>query len=330
MRLERIIYEKLLNNKFFGRNRKITSVSRNHPDDDVWLTLFPKFRIFHIFDSAITYMMSREWKYSKQRLDQIGLTFEDTQLYIEEEFRRSPYLEHIFRESTHPYQQQLFAWRRHRYFKVDVALKGFESPQYIRDEAQKRTFFDSFVNFYRWQHFVNYNYHSEQTASTYMYNGTRTLLELFMIYGLLSKSAWNRYFFNEERYYSINQVFDDFKSYNNGITKNLNLEDPEHLVEFEKRANQFNEKFPGYYAPEGEKVNMKKIISTIQEIKQEFKFDTITSQDLTVIGMNAKIHNTPFDATTLESEELQGSNNIGTKLPKCAIEKETGILYSSN
>ena len=330
MRLERILYEKLINTKLTGRNRNITKVTRNHPDDDQWLAMFPRFRIFNVFNRAISYIMSKEWKYAKMRSDQCGLAFEDTKLYVEEDFRRSPYFEHIQRESAHPYQYNMFAWRRQRYFKVDMAVKGFEAPKYIKDEAQKRTFFDSYVNIYKWQHFVDYNYSSELTGSTYMYNGTRTILEIFMIYGLLSRSAWNRYFFNEERYYSINNVYEDFKAHNVGFIKNLDLSDPEHLAEFEKRANSFNEKFPGYFAPEGEKVNMKKIIDTLKEIKDEFGFDKLTSEDLSLIGISTKIHNTKFDATKNASEELTGSNNIGQKLPECAKIPENNGIYSSN
>lgn len=209
-----------------------------------------------------------------------------------------------------------------------MAVKGFESPQYVREEAQKRTFFDSFVNMYKWQHFVEYNYESDRTATTYMYNGTRALFELFMIYGLLSRSAWHRYFFNEENYYSMNHVFEDFKAFNNGITRNLDLSDPEHLIEFEKRANAYNEDFPGYFAPEGEKVNMKKIVQTLNEIKQEFGFNKLTTDDIHAIGIQTKIHYTPFNATKNDVESLSGKNKIGTILPKCARTEEEGGVFS--
>lgn len=85
-----------------------------------------------------------------------------------------------------------------------------------------------------------------------MYNGTRAIFEFFMIYGLLSRSAWSRYFFNEDRYYGLQHFFEDFKDHNKGFIKNLDFSNPDHVAEFEKKANSWNEKFPGYFAPEDE------------------------------------------------------------------------------
>jgi hypothetical protein len=328
MRLEKILYEKVFNSKLLGRQRNITRPSKIYADDDFWLSLFPTFKVYHVFDRLVVWMMSREWKYQKLRLDQIGLTHEDVTMYVEEEYRRSPYLEHIFRESTHPYQSLFFNWRRQRYFKVDMVLKGFEAPQYIRDEAQQRTYFDSYVNLYKWQHFVNHNYNSEITPMTYMYNGTRTLLELFMIYGLVSRNSWNRYFFNEERYYGIQKFAEDVKEHNSN-RKNLNLSDPQDLKEFEERANSLNKLFPGFFAPEGQEVNMNKIVHTLEDIKREFRFEKLTSEDLNIISIQAHVENIPFVAPSYENEGASGSNIIGTKYPEFLEKPEGGAILSA-
>lgn len=330
MRLERILYEKVFNSRILGRQREITRVTRGHPDDNMWLSNFPKFRLFNIFHRALRFIVSREWKFNKSRLDQAGLANEDVSLYVEEEFRRGAYFEHIQRESTHPYQHLLYGWRRQRYFKVDTALKGFEAPQYIKEEARQRTFFDSFVNIYKWQQFVDQNYNSELTGSTYMYNGTRSIFELFMIYGLLSRSSWNRLFFNERRYYSIGDVFRESKEMSEGHIKELDLANEDHFNEFIRRANEHNELFPGYFAPEGENVNPEKLKRTIEEIRREFSFDRLTSSDLNDIGIAAKIHETPFNATKIDSEPLSGDNNIGKKLPDFLEKEEKGSIYGHN
>ena len=329
MRLEKMLYEKLFNSKTLCRARNITKPSKVYADDEVWLSVFPTFKFYHLFDRLIVYMMSREWKYQKMRLDQQGLTFEDTTIYVEEEFRRSPYLEHIFRESTHPYQNLLFAWRRQRWFKVDMVLKGFEAPQHVRNEVQQRTFFDSYVNLYKWQHFVNHNYNSEITPMTYMFNGTRVILELFMVYGLTSRNAWSRYFFNEERYYGLQHFFEDFKDHNKNHIKNLDFTKPEDLKEFEVRANDWNKQFPGYFAPEGEKVNMKKIVATLDSIKEEFQFEKLTSRDISLIGIQAHIEKIPFIAPSYENEDSKTSNNIGTKYPRFLEQPESGSILSA-
>jgi hypothetical protein len=329
MRLEKILYEKVFNSKMLCRKRNITRPQRNQTDEDQWLSLLPTFKFFHLFDGIVTWFMSREWKYRKLRLDQMGLSVEDMTLYVEEEFRRSPYLEHIFRESTHPYQNLFFQWRRSRYFKVDMVLKGFEAPQYVREEGQQRTFFDSYVNQYKWQHFVNHNYNSEITPTTYMYNGTRTLLELFMVYGLVSRSAWNRLFYNEERTYGIHHLNEDLNDHNKDSKKNLDFSNPEDLKEFEVRANEWNEKFPGYFAPEGEAVNMKRIVATLDNIKEEFEFEKLTSRDLGIVAIQAKLDKMTFKAPSYENEGVTGKNNIGTKYPSFLEKPETGSILSS-
>lgn len=329
MRLEKILYERLVNNRLTGRQRNLTRPQKVFLDDQHLLSMFPSFRVGKVFDSLWVYILSRDWIFTKSRLDQAGLAFEDTYLYTEDDFRRNPFFEHIVRESTHPYQTLLFLWRRQRYFKVDMALKGFEAPQYIKEEARQRTFFDSFVNIYRWKHFVAHNYEGEITPVTYMYNGTRVILELFMIYGLTSRLAWSRYFFNEERYYGYQHMLEDFKALNRGTKHTLDFSNPEDLKEFERRANAWNKKFPGWFAPEGEEVNMKKIVATLDSIREEFKFNRLTSDDIQLIGINAQLEKIPFNASQYEGEEAKGSNNIGTRIPAFIEKADKGSILSA-
>ena len=161
-----------------------------------------------------------------------------------------------------------------------------------------------------------------------MYNGTRTILELFMIYGLTSRNAWNRYFFNEERYYGIQKFSEDVKEHNSN-KQNLDLSNPDDLKQFEQRANELNKLFPGFFAPEGQEVNMTKVVNTLSDIKREFRFEKLTSDDLNIINIQAHAEKIPFVAPSYENEGHKGSNNIGTKYPEFLEKPATGSILSA-
>ena len=58
----------------------------------------------------------------------IGLAMEDFYLFQDRELRREIFFENIMRQGFHPYQVNLFKYRRARFFKIDRALKGFQAP----------------------------------------------------------------------------------------------------------------------------------------------------------------------------------------------------------
>ena len=316
MRLERAIYERIFNTKLLGRARNIATPARHVREDDYYLGMTPSFRISRLFDGFWRWVYAKEWNFQRQGALQRGMTMEDFHLYDEEDFRRSPFHEHVLREATHPYQQLLHGWRRSRYFKVDMAMKGFEAPQYLKEEANKRTYIDSFVNIFGWRHFVESNYYSDMTPITTLYNGSRTILELFILYGFASRSAWNRYFFNEEKYYDLDKCVEDMKAIDGSYYKNYDLSKDENVEGWRKSVIAWHKQFPGYFAPEGEDVDFEALKIKFENIKTELGLDSLNSDDLTSIGIKYKLNKKLFVMPEYKDEDAKGSSNVGLDMPK--------------
>lgn len=61
--------------------------------------------------------------------------------------KRDPFHENFVRQTMHPYHYLMNIWNSHATSKVDFHIVGFEAPDYLRDEARKRTYFQAFPKF---------------------------------------------------------------------------------------------------------------------------------------------------------------------------------------
>lgn len=312
MRLEKIAYEKILNSKMLGRNRQISKPSRECMDTEDLLTFGPTFGIDRILAPIGRWLLSKEWNFMQDNATQRGLAMEDWFMFKGEEMRRDPLFEHVLRESTNPTMFNMYKWRRERYFKVDGAVKGFEAPDYLKEEGRQRSFIDSFANIYRFRHFLHHNYTNDMTSKTHWYRGTSVLLEFFVINGMTSRNAWNRYFFNEKHYYTPADFLEETR---NKSEKNLDLTSENDWEEFKKRAVVINKSMPGYFAPAGNELDFEHLKKVFQEIKHEFGFDKLTMQDLKSIAIRNKCDKHAFVQPGYENEEAKGTSNVGVDQP---------------
>lgn len=128
------------------------------------------------------------------------------------------------------------------------------------------------------------NYQAEQTLLSHWGMGSWIVLELVTIHNLFTKIAWNRLFFNEELYITPTDWAKDFAE--KWDVKKPDLRDPEQREDFIQFIRKQNKLFPGMFAPDGEDVDVEKLIDkwclknpaggskdyTDQEIKDLFYF----------------------------------------------------------
>lgn len=187
------------------------------------------------------------------------------------DIRRDPFHEHFLRESMHPYHYLMYYWERHPSSKVDTHLIGFEAPDYLRERTRKRPYaavkskIDTF-----WLTHKN-NYDAENTNYMFFGIGSPIPLDLLYVNNLFLRSAWNRYFFNEQVYITpeSERKDSDFKVYN--------FEDPKEKQNAAAMLKKLNKMMPGFILPEGEEEDFEKKLDEWYAANRE----TLTNKETT-------------------------------------------------
>ncbi len=331
VRLEKILYERVLNTQMLSRARKITQPRRLDYREEVFLRRFPRTGLLSFVTSPIMkWLSSVEYKNWRRLCLQRGLSFDDT-MEDENDLRRDPAHEHFMRETLHPYHFLLNKWKRAAYHKVDFYLGGFEAPDYIREPARKRTLIqarDKMIAFYR---LLETNYDYESTEVSYWGRGQIIVLELVNFYNSSLRIAWNRYFYNEDTYIDPSEeLLWDHKNILHH--KKYNLRTNEGRTQFENHMNKQNSLFPGKYAPDGEEIDFEPFYAEFEKKYQDQEFnEELTIQDINKIYHGVEDLNTPFAFDNYknvaeDAEELSGKNRCGTKLPQYLL-KQKGMSF---
>lgn len=321
VRLEKIAYEKIINSKTLHRARNITSPKKTDFFAELYLRRAPTSRFVQKLISPLqTWLASVEWRFFRDNMVQRGIAFEDSMMNTEVEFRRGILNEQVNRESMHPYNQQMPMWRRMGFAKVDASMMGFEAPQYIQEDVKKQTYMEVYDKILQYKHFILSNYLAEMTPITYMGRGSVVVLELFIVHNLFSRSAWNRYFFNEEEYIDSRKYVADFeKSF--GIADDINLETEAGRKKFEDRMRNHNKKFPGLFAPDGEDFDFKQLYNNQEKALAQSSVSNWTKGDLDLL-----IKGQEEAFMVPEGEGLQGKNVVGKNLPGYLKRTESGLM----
>ena len=320
VRLEKIAYEKIFNSKVLHRARNITSPKRTDFFSEIYLRRFPQNRLTHTVLSPFkNWLASVEWRFLRSCLLQRGISFEDSMLNTEVEFRRGMMNEQVNRESMHPYNIQLPMWKRMGYAKVDVSMMGFEAPDYIKEEVRKQTYVEVYDKILKYKHMLLSNYMVDMTPTTYMGRGSIVILDLFIVHNLFSRAAWNRYFFNEEEYIDSRKYVADFQRMIG--KRNFDISTESGKKKFESHMSKVNKKFPGMFAPDGEEFDFQAFYNRAEQIAAEKNSNAWTNGELDLL---VKGQEEPFIVTG--GEELKGKNNVGTILPKYLNKSGRGIM----
>lgn len=320
VRLEKVLYEKVFNTKILGRARSITKPKHLDHNQEKYLHQLPQTRLTqHILKPFALKFVSLEYKAFRSMCLQRAIPFDDIVMQTEMELARSPFHEHFVRETTHPYHVSLNKWSRFAYNKVDMFLKGFEAPEYLREPVRQRRYLDCVDKVFSFHEMLVKNYENEKTLSNHWFRGSIAILELFMFYGSTLRMGWNRLFYNEEEYISTDEYLRQ-RAYLNR-EKKLDLSDESDRKEFVEEITDFNKKFPGWIAPDGDEVDFNAIFENWEKKNAGKEFSSeLTDEDLRSMSGGLQNPGMPFIISKAkgveEGEELTGTNNVGVDLPK--------------
>lgn len=257
VRLEKILYEQILNNKVLGRARKMTSPtkwfyeSRQSVMSIAAHKLFQQGitgKLFKLVEPAFAWLF---YKWPKEIANSRGLALEDFFVFQDRELRRCMLFENVARNSLHPFQLTLFQYRRARYYKVERAVRGFIVPRWARQEGEERLFADTVANKTAWDNFVYDHFYSDMTpVISSGLIGRWHPLEAFNCYGLVSPEAWDRYFYNEILYDQYSAA--DAEEANTQPFGALDLTKEGDRQHFESEVRRFIKLYPGSIVQEGQ------------------------------------------------------------------------------
>lgn len=173
VRLERTLYEKAINNATLGRARTLGSPKKwNYYDNNQYAQYTSAYTeknnfVYKLLTPFLNFWNKKfVWQWQRDIALQRGYTMDDFYVYTERELRRSPFLEHVWRESTHPYQWLMFKARRRRYYKVERIIQGFFVPEHVRQDVQNHTMCDTLQTADEWKSFMYQNYYSDMTPTS--------------------------------------------------------------------------------------------------------------------------------------------------------------------
>lgn len=263
VRLEKNLYELVLNRPIFGRGRSVASPSKwNYIDPFQYMSLkayqaaykvnpLQRFVILPMMDMLMPFLW---WGWERDLMKKRGYIPEDFEIYEESDLRRGVFLEHVFRESCHPLHWRMFCFRRLRYYKIDRSTAGFYVPEFVKKETEKSTWADALIKKTKWDRFVQNNFYSDLTPATYYTRSKFDIFEWLQLFGFWRPEAWERYFFNEEKYRICDPA--DIEE----LTQkpfNIDIETDHGKRLFENEVNQMIKKYPGLIVPEGEKFDFR-------------------------------------------------------------------------
>lgn len=318
------MYERVVNNATVGRARNITTPKKWF---NVNTTDYNKAQAGWMYDNSITLRLAEKilyplykkfwWEWQRDMTLQKGYAMEDVYVVSDTDLRRSPFYEHMVRETCHPYQYLMQKYKRMRYFKVERIIQGFYVPEHLREEAKKRTWAHALAAMDEWNNFVYKNYASELTPTTYDSRGKINPLELFNQYGLFKNDGWEKYFFNEDDYDYIEA--EDYERY---VVRpgGFDLETIEGRQGFTNKINTLIADFPGMVVPEGESFDFENYFMkwALLHGKDTSTFDQ-AKLDVVYNEMKHLIANRASEgAMMLQHGEdgKVGSNTVGTVYPE--------------
>ena len=320
VRLEKVLYEKVLNTALLGRARTIVKPKHLEHSQEQFLRELPKTRLTQkILNPMWQFIGGIEYRDWRALCLQRGIAFDQILMETDMELFRCPFHEHFMRESTHPYHHTLNKWSRFAYSKVDTYLRGFEAPEYLREPVRQRTYMECKEKIDTFHEMLVKNYENEKTIANHWYRGSMALLELAIFYNSILKMGWNRLFYNEEEYLSTQDWLKN-RAYLNS-EKKLDLNDKDDRKEFVSQMTAYNKRYPGMIAPDGDEVDFESVFENWNNKNSGKEFSgELTDNDLQSMYGGFNNPGRPFilnEAKGIEeSEELTGNNNVGVDLPR--------------
>ncbi|CAD8118402.1 unnamed protein product [Paramecium sonneborni] len=281
VRLEKLIYEQLVNIRALKRERIIGSPRKWYSEPRTPAMTLSAVKLFTQGLSGQIYKLVEPlfarffYRWMRNIGLERGLAMEDLLLFQDRELRRDPLFEHIQREGFHPYTWIMFNKRRARFSKVERGVRGSTAPEWLQTEARERTLADSVENIYEWDNYVYQNYMSDMTPTA---RGTilqKVLpLEWFLFFGFLRVDSWDRYFYNEVIYKGLEYSKQELANIPKPFKAQLSTD--EGRRQFEVNVNTFIQRYPGAIVKEGDKFDFQRFyaLEAINNNRDLSKFDS--------------------------------------------------------
>ncbi|CAD8124157.1 unnamed protein product [Paramecium sonneborni] len=281
VRLEKLIYEQLVNIRALKRERIIGSPRKWYSEPRTPAMTLSAVKLFTQGWTGFLYKFVEPlfarffYRWMRNIGLERGLAMEDLLLFQDRELRRDPLFEHIQREGFHPYTWIMFNKRRARFSKVERGVRGSTAPEWLQTEARERTLADSVENIYEWDNYVYQNYMSDMTPTA---RGTilqKVLpLEWFLFFGFLRVDSWDRYFYNEVIYKGLEYSKEELANIPKPFKAQLSTD--EGRRQFEVNVNTFIQRYPGAIVKEGDKFDFQRFyaLEAINNNRDLSKFDS--------------------------------------------------------
>lgn len=331
VRLERALYEKLVNTRTLGRAREIAKpryfkktldVNRSYfwPAGGTATSLYFKF-----CEKWFAFQYRFDLSYFKPR----AYSLIEFKIFPENEWRRSSLNEQLHRENVHPYHFFQRQMTRQRYHKLEKYVSGVEMPEEAIDEVYGTPEIEKQDHKHSY-HKLHEQYVRELMPNTYMWRAVRwAVLDIFLIHNILSRDMWNRLFYNEQSHV---QELDDLEESIDSRKKEAKI-----LVDYSKPENRANfityldakiAAYPSYYTVEGVPFDYESFFKAMEmfqkgeapkdaAMKREFSkimnmFDFKRGHDAFFKSQNNEwLHN---DAAEEDIQDI--ANSVGIKMPE--------------
>ena len=331
VRLERALYEKLVNTRTFGRARDIAkpryykktfTENRSYfwPAGGTATSLY-----FQFAEKWFAFQYRFDLSYYRPR----AYSLIEFKTFSESDWRRGTLNEQMHRENVHPYHFFQRQMTRQRFHKLEKYVSGVEMPEEAIDEVygtpeiEKQDYKHSY-------HTLHQQYVRELMPNTYMWRAVRwAILDITIIYNILNRDMWNRLFYNEQSHV---QELDDLENSIDQRRKdaqiNIDYSNPENRAKFITYLNAKIEAYPSYYTVEGVPFDYESFFKALQmfqngekpkdaDMKREFSkimnmFDFNREHDAVFKSQdNEWLHN---DAAEEDIQEV--ANSLGLKMPE--------------
>ena len=334
VRLERLMYEKVVNNSLFGRARKIIAPKTWFGDTQekhspvVWpFSNVIKGLIAPLKDKYLSFEYKTLYRESKVH----GLPFETHMMMDELFWRREELQEHVKRENVNPWVLIEHDIMRQRYWKIVKFIPGYESPEEIVQETHSKAIIENkdLTEAFR---SIRNEYHKEMTPNVYQWRSRRYILDILIFHNLIDRDTWNRMFYNEAYYV---QEKEDAETQGKYEKRLINYSDPKNQKNFISWMENQIEMFPGYYTVEGAAFDYDTYFKSQDALNNHLKPSSELSQEQIneikekalskskKYGVYADVEKGILKQQYGEEEILENKNTVGVKMP----EKFAGLKY---
>ena len=324
VRLERMMYEKVVNNSLVGRARRITTPKfwkKDWNDENRSINWPFQNLLKNAFIPIMDFYTSVEYNLMYNRTKRQGIPVKTNEVMDESEWRRDILVEQMKRENMHPWTIMEHTNMKNRYFKVNKFMAGHETPDYLVAETHAEGLLEN-RDMTETIDSLKSQYHKEMMPNVYQHRARFTLLEFTIFHNLFDKKSWNRYFYNEATYtHELDEIEARKKEYT------IDFNDPAEQVKFKDWLNKQIKMFPGYFIGEKKEFDFESFFKNNMALNGQLKPDNNLNQEeidalrtrlqkeKDAYGIFSKASEGVLRQDT-DEEVVENVNTVGIKMPE--------------